>query len=86
MVAVAIKVVGALLIGALLVIPPAAARPFAATPEAMAALAALIGGAAALAGLAAAWRLDTPAGPTIVCAAAVIFALSRVIRTGRAGS
>jgi len=34
------------------------------------------GGAAALSGLGAAFALDTPAGPTIVCAAAVIFALT----------
>ena len=75
-VAVAIKVVGVLLIGAMLVIPAAAARPLVRTPEAMALGAALAGGAAALSGLGAAFALDTPAGPTIVCAAAVIFALT----------
>ena len=42
-VAVAIKVVGALLIAAMLIIPAAAARPFARSPEAMAALAAGVG-------------------------------------------
>ena len=65
-VAVAIKVVGALLIAAVLIIPAAAARPFARSPEAMAALAALVGAIAVLAGLGASWRLDTPTGPTIV--------------------
>ena len=79
LVAVAIKVVGALLITALLIIPAAAARAFARTPEAMAAFAALIGAAAALAGLAASWRLDTPAGPSIVAAAAAAFALSNLL-------
>jgi zinc transport system permease protein len=73
-VAVAIEVVGALLITALLIIPAAAARPFAATPERMAALAAGIGAGSALAGLWASWTFDTPAGPSIVCAAAVAFA------------
>ncbi|MEY2956634.1 MAG: hypothetical protein RL123_1362, partial [Pseudomonadota bacterium] len=68
--------VGALLIAALLIIPAAAARPFAATPERMATLAALIGAASALGGVGAAWRLDTPAGPTIVAVAACLFALS----------
>ena len=42
-VAVAIKVVGVLLIAAMLVIPPAAARPLTRTPEAMALVAAAIG-------------------------------------------
>ncbi len=73
-VAVAIKVVGVLLIAAMLIIPAAAARNFARTPEAMALIAAAIGGVSAIAGLRAAYLLDTPAGPTIVCVAAVIFA------------
>ena len=88
-VAVGIKIVGALLIGALLVVPAAAARPFSATPERMAALACLVGVAAALGGLGASWHLDTPTGPTIVCAAAALFALSvglgRALGAGRAG-
>lgn len=87
-VAVAIKVVGALLIAALLVIPAAAARPLAKTPERMAAVAALIGGGAALGGLRLAWIYDTPAGPTIVCCAAGLFVLSatiNLIRRGNAG-
>ena len=50
-VAVAIKVVGALLITALLIIPAATARPFAATPERMGMLAALVAMASAWAGL-----------------------------------
>ena len=75
-VAVAIEVVGALLIGAMLVIPAAAARHLARSPEGMAALAALLGAAAALGGLAGAYALDTPAGPSIVCAAAALFALA----------
>ncbi|WP_108483350.1 iron chelate uptake ABC transporter family permease subunit [Oceaniglobus ichthyenteri] len=77
-VAVAIKVVGALLIGAMLVVPAAAARPLARTPESMAIIAAVIGAASALGGLAAAFRFDTPTGPTIVCVAAVCFAVTAV--------
>ena len=73
-VAVAIKAVGALLIGALLVIPPAAARPLARTPEAMALMTAGIGTLAALGGLGASFRFDTPTGPTMVCVAAGLFA------------
>ena len=82
-VAVAIKVVGVLLVAALLIIPSAAARPLARTPEGMAAVAATIGGVSALAGLWAAYLLDTPAGPSIVCVAAVIFAVTSV--AGRFG-
>ncbi|WP_375260040.1 metal ABC transporter permease [Citreimonas sp.] len=82
-VAVAIKVVGALLITALLIIPAASARPFARTPEAMALLAVGVGIAAALAGLGASLNFDTPAGPSIVAAAAVGFALSTAITAFR---
>ncbi|EAR49845.1 zinc ABC transporter, permease protein [Oceanicola granulosus HTCC2516] len=74
MVAVALKVVGALLITALLIIPAAAARGLTRTPEAMAGVAALIGGVAALGGLGLALRLDTPVGPSIVCVAASAYA------------
>jgi len=77
-VAVAIKVVGALLITAMLIVPAAAARPFSATPEGMALLASGVGAAAAIGGLYAALRLDTPAGPSIVCAAALAFAASLI--------
>ncbi|WP_298917490.1 metal ABC transporter permease [uncultured Roseobacter sp.] len=83
-VAVAIKVVGALLIAALLIIPAAAARPLSRAPETMAAAAMIIGAASALGGLLVSFALDTPTGPTIVCIAAVIFALTRVVQAGRA--
>ncbi|MEP5731375.1 MAG: iron chelate uptake ABC transporter family permease subunit [Sulfitobacter sp.] len=73
-VAVAIKVVGVLLIAAMLVIPAAAARSLSRTPEEMALIAAAIGGISSVAGLRAAYIFDTPAGPSIVCVAAVLFA------------
>ena len=79
-IAVAIKVVGVLLIAALLIIPAAAARPFAATPERMALIATGLGAVSALGGLWVAWHYDTPTGPTIVCVAALLFALSSVVR------
>jgi len=77
-VAVALKVVGALLITALLIIPAATARRFCHTPELMAVVAAIIGGISTTGGLQAAYWLDTPTGPTIVCLAALLFALSSV--------
>ena len=78
-VAAAIKVVGALLIGAMLLIPAATARAFARTPEAMAVMAALFGALAVLGGLAVSYRWDTPTGPTIVSVAAGGFLLATAV-------
>lgn len=78
-VAVAIKVVGVLLIAAMLIIPAAAARGLARTPEAMAAIAAAIGAVSAFAGLRGAYLFDTPAGPSIVCVAAVLFVVLNAV-------
>jgi zinc transport system permease protein len=72
-VAASLRVVGALLIAAMLIIPAAAARVFARSPEGMAGLAVLFGWVAVAAGLAMSLQLDTPAGPSIVSAAAAIF-------------
>ncbi|MFN3259816.1 MAG: metal ABC transporter permease [Pikeienuella sp.] len=78
-VAVAIKVVGALLITAMLIIPAAAARPLARGPEQMALAAAIIGAGSVGFGLSAAWYFDTPAGPTIVAAAAAGFLVATAL-------
>ncbi|MFO8125496.1 metal ABC transporter permease, partial [Yoonia sp.] len=43
-------------------------------PEAMAGIAAVIGAISAVAGLQGAYLFDTPAGPSIVCVAAILFA------------
>ncbi|MFC0339498.1 metal ABC transporter permease [Paracoccus niistensis] len=82
-VAVAIKVVGVLLIVALLIIPAAAARPLSRTPEQMALFAAGIGALSAVVGLRAAYMLDTPAGPSIVCVAALVFAATSIVGAAR---
>lgn len=82
-VAVAIKVVGVLLISAMLIIPAAAARPLANTPERMAFLAAAIGGFSALGGLQLAFLYDTPTGPTIVLLAALCFAATSLLTLAR---
>jgi zinc transport system permease protein len=85
-IALAMKVVGILLITAMLIIPAAAARRFAPSPERMAALTAVFGTLAVTFGLAASWRLDTPSGPSIVVAAVVLFMLSEVPRQRTAGA
>ena len=82
-VAVAVKIVGALLIAAMLIIPATAARPFARTPEAMAAIAALIGIAAVFLGAQSSLLTDAPTGPAIVAAAATLFAASAVFAAVR---
>jgi zinc transport system permease protein len=73
LVAVAMKIVGILLITALLIIPAASARRFARSPEEMVFGAALIGILAVLAGLFASLGFDTPSGPSIVVAALGLF-------------
>ncbi|MBT8411542.1 MAG: metal ABC transporter permease [Octadecabacter sp.] len=82
-VAVAIKVVGVLLIAAMLIIPAAAARPLSRTPEGMAVAAGVIGMLSAFVGLRAAFVFDTPAGPSIVCVAAVAFLVSSMLNSLR---
>ena len=82
-VAVAIKVVGALLIVAMLIIPAAAARGLSRTPEGMAAISVLMGVAAVLGGLWSSLMLDTPAGPSIVAVAALLFAALQVFPGAR---
>lgn len=65
-IAVAMKIVGVLLIIAFLIMPAAAARPFARTPEGMVAIAAVIGGAGSALGLMLSASADIPGGPAIV--------------------
>ena len=67
------KVVGILLITALLLLPAAAARGLAQTPERMVVLASVFGVGAVVGGLEASWYWDTPSGPSIVVAALVLF-------------
>ncbi len=78
-VAAAMKVVGILLIAALLVIPASAARHYAKTPEQMAGIAVLSGALSVIGGLAMSLAYDTPAGPSIVVTALVLFLMSTVV-------
>lgn len=76
LVAFGLKVIGALMIVALLIIPPATARFVAYSPEAMAVWAAGFGAIAAPLGLAGAYWTDAPAGPVIVLAAGAMYVLA----------
>jgi len=72
-IAVAMKVVGILLITSLLIIPAATARRFAQTPEQMALLASLVGCLSVGGGLFGSLQWDLPAGPAVVVTAAILF-------------
>lgn len=75
-IAIAMKVVGVLLITALLIIPAAASRRLTRTPEQMAVVASLLGTLAVIAGLSASYWWDSPAGPAIVLSATLMFCLT----------
>ena len=75
-IAVSMKLVGVLLITALLIIPAASARRLVTSPEQMAVGASVVGVVAVLVGLNGSLRFDTPAGPSIVVAAMICFILS----------
>jgi zinc transport system permease protein len=77
-IAISLKIIGALLITALLIIPAAAARRLSSSPEQMAFVAAFLGVAAVIGGLYSSLNYDTPSGPSIVVAAMVLFLVSLV--------
>ena len=83
LVAVAIKIVGALLITAMLIIPAAAARPISRTPEWMAVIAVTVGVLAVVAGLSGSFYWDMPTGPSIVTAATALFAVASLFSLSR---
>ncbi|MDP5210818.1 iron chelate uptake ABC transporter family permease subunit [Microbulbifer sp. 2205BS26-8] len=82
LIAIAMKVVGVLLITALLIIPAAAAHKLSRTPEFMAMMASLIGCFAVVLGLLASILWNTPAGPAIVLAASLLFLVCQLWPTG----
>ncbi len=78
-IAIAMKIVGVLLITSLLIIPAATARRLSATPEQMALIAAGIGALGVAGGLFGSLHYDTPSGPSIVVAALALFLVSLLI-------
>lgn len=74
-VAVSIRFVGILLITSMLIIPAATARQFSRSPELMAAISSLLGIIAVIVGISGSMEFDTPSGPSIVTAAALMFAV-----------
>ncbi|RCL00082.1 MAG: zinc transport system permease protein [Candidatus Tokpelaia sp. JSC189] len=75
-IAIAMKIVGILLITALLILPAATARRLSKTPEQMAVLSAVLGALSAISGLYLSAIADTPSGPSVVVAGFVMFLVS----------
>ena len=75
-IAIAMKVVGIMLITSMLIIPAATARRFSSTPEVMAVVAAVLGVIAVCGGLFGSLHFNTPSGPSIVVAALCLFVIS----------
>ncbi|SNC58447.1 zinc ABC transporter permease subunit ZnuB [Sodalis endosymbiont of Henestaris halophilus] len=76
----AMRFVGALIITSLLIIPAAAVRHYARSPEQMAVYAPLTSVLAVTGGLAFSAFYDTPAGPSVVLCASVLFLISLTIK------
>ena len=75
-IAVAIKIVGVLLITSLLIIPAATARRISLSPGQMMLVSSIIGVFAVVLGLTGSLNLDTPSGPSIVVASVGLFLIS----------
>ena len=82
-VALAMKVVGILLVTSLIIIPAASARRFSNSPEQMIFLATVGGCLSVALGLWGSLQFDTPSGPSIVAAAFVMFLVSSFFPTFR---
>ena len=78
-IAICMKIIGVLLITALLIIPAATARRYSSGPEAMAVTASIIGVASVVVGLNGSLQWDTPSGPSIVVAALLLFVVSLLL-------
>jgi len=77
-IAISIKMIGALLITGLLLIPAATARNISNSPNQMVFLATLVGIISVIAGLFTSLELNTSSGPTIIVVALILFIISLV--------
>ncbi len=83
-IAIAMKVVGALLVIAVLIMPAVAARPFCETPERMALMAAVVAVVAVLCGLGLSLAADIPGGPAIVLVLSILAGVALAATARRA--
>lgn len=84
LVAVALKVIGVLLITALMIIPAAAARTISSTPLQMILFSSIGGIISVCSGIAVSSQWDVPTGPAIVLSATLIFLMGRFLVVRRA--
>lgn len=82
-IAIAMKIVGVLLVIAFLIVPAVAARPFASTPERMVLLAGMVSVLSVLLGLELSVNFDVPGGPSIVLIMALMAGLSLAYAASR---
>ena len=75
-IAISIKMIGALLITGLLLIPAATARSLSSNPRQMVIISILVGIISVILGLFSSLELNTASGPSIIVAALVLFILS----------
>jgi zinc transport system permease protein len=80
---VAMKLVGIVLVGAFLVIPPAIARLLSRTFIGMTILSVVLGAASVVVGLALSWHLDLPAGASIIVVQCAGFGITLLFRRNR---
>ncbi|MCF6304095.1 MAG: metal ABC transporter permease [Rhodobacteraceae bacterium] len=79
-VAISMKLVGILLITAMLILPAAAAAPVSRSPERMVFFTAIIGMASVTGGIWLSWQADIQAGPAIIVTASLLFVLLNLFR------
>ena len=77
--AVTIRLIGVLLINALLIIPCATAKTWANSPRQMAIIGSILGCIAIIGGMVSSTLWDVPTGPAIVASAALMFGLSMLL-------
>ena len=77
-IAISIKMIGALLITGLLLIPAATARSLSSNPRQMVIISILVGIISVILGLFSSLELNTASGPSIIVAALVLFILSLI--------
>ncbi|MBI4120618.1 MAG: metal ABC transporter permease [Parcubacteria group bacterium] len=80
-VAIGIKLIGTLLVSALIIVPAATAKIFSLQIRSMAVWSMLLGLASALIGLVYSIKLDSPPGPTIILAGSALFFLTFILHS-----
>lgn len=78
-IAISMKIIGVLLVTALMIIPAATARHFSRTPEQMLFYTIIFGFISIIAGISMSWYVDTMTGPSIVAANATLFFISQIL-------